>query len=230
MRKLAGIALISLIVTACGGGGSSTQPSNEKDQAAANAAVLQATDLPNGFSSSSSSSSSSNASDSQASDDADTCFKQATGVDPNAIDKNRTAKAKNSFKLGAGLDTVTVEGEVEMYREGSDLTAQLAALAQPGVTDCLKNLFATEFANRGATVGDLSIVPSKVEGVGDEQGGFTISGPITINNVSINFGTEVDFTRVGRVGLSATIVSLQGAPDHSLAVTAMTAMAGRLPK
>lgn len=233
MRKLVAIAAIAMLA-ACGGGGgrgstADTIDPKVTDQLAADAAVLQASDLPEGFASSSSSSSSSSSDDSQASEDAQKCFEAAIGFDPNTFDKDRTAKAKRKFKFGSGRDLVTVDGEVEVYRDAANVAAQIAALGQPDVAECFRQAFVAQFTAIGATVGDLTVTPIKVDGVGEEQSGLLVSGPVTVNGVDIAFAAEFNYTQVGRFALTASVLSLQGTPDHSLAVTAMTAMANRLP-
>ena len=200
------------------------------EQLTADNVALQPSDLPGSFSSKSSSSSSSSSSDAQASADADQCFRSAAGTDLSTFDKERTAKAKRAFDAGQGLDGVEVTADVEVYRDPGNVTPQIAAMAKPEVGECFRKLFVDEFTAAGATVGDVAIAPAKVEGVGDGQAGFLITGPVTIKGVDVNFGIEFDFTQVGRFGLMVTVLSLAGTPDHALAVTSMKAMSERVPK
>ena len=226
------MGIVTLAACGSGGGGGSTADTIDPkvtDQLTADATVLQASDLPEGFASSSSSSSSSSSEDAQASEDAQKCFEAAIGIDPNTFDKDRTAKAKRKFKIGSGLDAVTVEGEVEVYRDAANVAAQISALGQSGVAECFRAAFVAEFTALGASVGEFSVTPIKVDGVGDEQSGLLVTGPLTLNGVDIAFAAEFNYTRVGRFALTASVLSARGALDHSLAVTAMTAMANRVP-
>jgi hypothetical protein len=218
-----------MVLAACGGGGggatSDTIDPKVTDQLAANAAVLQASDLPGLFSSNSSSSSST--ADQQVSLDANQCFTSATDQQSSAPDKELIAAAEREYAIGLRLDAVIVRGRVEMYRDATTPGSKLAAFGQSAVTDCLKRLYVDQLSAVGATVGDVSVTRSKVEGTGDEQAGFLISFVATIDGVDHPFAIEFDFTRVGRVGLIVSVISPRGL-DHSLAVTAMTAMAHRL--
>jgi hypothetical protein len=224
------IVSIAMMVAACGGGGSGGATSGTidpkvADQLAANAAVLQASDLPGLFSSHSSSSSSST--DTAPRSDADRCFTPAADQSSSALDQDVTAKADREYAIGFRLDTVIVGGRVEMYRDATGPSSKLATYGQPAVTDCLKKLYVDQLTAVGATVGDVTITPSKIEGVGDEQGGFLLSFVATIDGVVHPFAIEFDFTRVRRVGLTVSVFSPRG-PDHSLTVTAMKAMVARL--
>lgn len=226
------IVIVVLAFGACGGSGSGATPDtiapSVADQLTADATVLQASDLPGAFQSSSSSASSSSSDDhGQQAQQADQCFESATGI--KVSNSNRTGKASRTYATGTGVNALEVGAEVDVYRDDSGLHDQLLALSQPTVANCFKRAFVDAITGKSGTVADLTVVSSKVEGIGDEQAGFVLSGPVVVNGVTINFGGEFDFTRVGRVALTTSVLSLDGVPDHTVAVSAMKAMVGRLP-
>ena len=107
------MGIVTLAACGSGGGGGSTADTIDPkvtDQLTADATVLQASDLPEGFASSSSSSSSSSSEDAQASEDAQKCFEAAIGIDPNTFDKDRTAKFKWTMVRTAVLLAHPVKG------------------------------------------------------------------------------------------------------------------------
>jgi hypothetical protein len=224
MRKHAAI-LSAVLLVACGGGtaASTSDTINPavRDQLAADAAVLQVSDLPDLFAAHSSSSSQ----DTPVSRNPSECLDPATGQNSNASD-DLVAAAQREFAIGFRLDAIIVRGVIQIYRDPAAPTAKLGAFGQSGVTECLKKLYVEQLTAVGGTVGDVSVTPSKVEGVGDEQSGFVLSFLVTIDGVDHPFAAEFDFTRVGRAGLTVSVFSPRGL-DHSLAVTAMTAMINR---
>jgi len=219
-------------LVACGGGGGAAPPDTiapaVADQLTADASVLQAGDLPGSFQSSSSSSASSSSDDhGEGSVAVDQCFASAT--DQKLTSASRTGRASRTFVRGAGLDAFAVAAEVDVFHDDAGLREFIAAFGQPSVTNCLRRAFVDSFSALGGTVGELTVVPSKVEGVGDDQAGFVVSGGLSVNGVVIAFSGEFDFTRVGRVALTLSLLSLNSAPDHNIAVSAMKAMVRRLP-
>jgi hypothetical protein len=222
---------IVMFAAACGGGGggatSDTINPKVADQLAADAAALQASDLPGTFSSYASSSSS--GTDSQAPSDPRECFAPATNQESSALDNALIAKAEREYVIGFRLDSVIVGGEVEIFRDATGPCSKLASYGQPAVTDCLGKLYMDQLTAIGATVGAVSVTRSKVAGIGDEQSGFLLSLVATIAGVDHPFAIEYDFTRVGRAGLTVSVFSPRG-PDKAMSATAMTAMVKRLPK
>ena len=64
----------------------------------------------------------------------------------------------------------TVDGDVDVYATAADLQAQLELYRDPGIVDCLQNLFTKALqstAPAGATVENVSVSPIAVEDVGD---------------------------------------------------------------
>ena len=221
MRKHA-VILSSVLLVACGGGGgastSDTINPTVRDQLAADAGVLQLSDLPELFASRSSSSSA----DAGETRDPNECLNPGTEERDDLV-----AASEREFSIGFRLDAIIVRGNVEMFRDVAAATAKLAAFNRPAVADCLKSLYVQQLAAVGGTVGDVTVTPSTVEGLGDERSGFALSFLVTIDEVDHPFAAEFDFTRVGRAGLTVSVLSPRGL-DHSLAVTAMTAMVNRL--
>jgi hypothetical protein len=231
MRKPAVLLATLMVLAACSGGGTTRATSQTidpkvSDQLAANAAVLQASDLPGSFSSESSSSSSSSSAAPQVSLGANRCLTSATGQASSAPDNAPIATAEREYAIGLRLDAIIVAGRVEMYRDATAPASKLAAFGQTATTDCVKKFYVDQLTAVGATVGEVSVTGSKVDGFGDEQAGFLVSFVATIDAVDHPFAIEFDFTRNGRVGLTVSVVSPRGL-DHSLAVTAMKAMAHR---
>jgi hypothetical protein len=225
MRKHAALVLTVLLGACGGGGGGSTSPTinpTVRDQLAADVAVLQASDLPELFASRSSSSSE----DTVEQRDPDECLDPSPAQNSNASD-NVTAETEREFAIGLRLDAIIVRGGVAMYSDPAAPTAKLTAFGQPSVTDCLKALYIEQLTAVGGTVGDVTVTPSKVEGLGDGQSGFILAFLVTLDGVDHPFAAEFDFTRVGRAGLTVSVFSPRGI-DHSLAVTAMNAMVNRL--
>ena len=221
MRRFAGILIgVVLLAAACSGGVDTSH-----DQAKADATVLKASDL-DGFEAESSSSSSSESSSS--SDPADECFRQATGLDPNASDKDRTAKAEADFKKGSGVDAVGVHAEVELHTSGDSMTKQLAAFSTPQVASCLKDVFTRGAETSDTTFSNVEVTYKKLDGLGDEGGEFDVSGTATVSSINLSVGFEIDFVRKGRVGLSVFLSSLKGRPDHQQAIDAFTSMLARV--
>jgi hypothetical protein len=233
MRKVATVFVGVLVLAACGGGGggatSETIKPEVRDTLAADVAVLQVTDLSGSFSTNASSSSSAEA-EGQASPAADKCFQTATGLDPAAFDKERTALAKRVFQtLSTRQELVTVEGKVEIFRDAASLSSRFASLSKPSVRDCLKQIFVDVFAKQHATVDRISVASSKIDNVGDASVGFAVTGPVTTaEGIEVAFGAEFHIARVGRAQVEAYVFSLQVTPDHSLAVAALTKMARRV--
>ena len=221
MRKPAAFLLIVLLAACGGGGGGATSQTinpTVRDQLAADAAVLQAPDLPQLFAAQESSS----AAAATPACDPNECF------NPGGLQRDDVvADAQREYAIGYRLDAIIVRGMVEMFRDDAAATAKLESFARPAVTDCLKALYVEQLTAVGATVGEVTITPSKVEGLGDEQAGFVLSFVATIDGVDYPFAVEFDFTRVGRAGLTTSVFSPRGL-DHALAVTAMTAMVNRL--
>jgi hypothetical protein len=235
MRKLA-LAIVAVLAaaTACSGGGSggvtaATIDPTQADQLTADATVLQASDLPGTFESRSSSSSSADV-DPRPSQEADKCVKAASGASGDALAAQRTAQSKREFQVDTGPNSVTVTGTVSMYRDATGPSTEADPFATAGVGECIRKVFSDEFALFGATSLGLTVVPTNVDGIGDRQLGYVISGPITINGDDIVYAAEIDVVTIGRVSLTVTVDSLQGGADHAYAVAAMTKMANRLPK
>src|SRR5262249_28608225 len=116
MRRLVRVPLVAVFVVgalaACGGGSSKAKAvDTSKDQSNAEAALLKASELPEGFAESSSSSSS-DSSDSSSSDaeqaSVDDCLTRVVGSNSRAWDADRSAKAQTKFK-GSGI---TVGAEI----------------------------------------------------------------------------------------------------------------------
>jgi hypothetical protein len=232
MRRVATVFAGVLVLAACGGGGggatSETIKPEVRDQLAADAAVLQVSDLTGRFVANASSGASSSV-DGQASPAADKCFQSATGLDQAASDDERTAQSKRVFTTTSSRqELVTVEGKVEIFRDAASLTTRFASFAKPSVRDCLKQIFVDVFTKQGATVDRISIATSKIDNVGDESIGFAITGPSTVDGIDVAFGAEFHLARVGRAEVEAYVFSLQVTPDHSLAVAALTKMARRV--
>jgi len=225
MRRLLGIVLVFAAVTACGGGGSGA--STKDDQNIADVAVLKGADLPSGFIEKASSSSSS--SDSSASEESDACYQQATGQDPKAFDRSRTAKTKANFEKGQGLDAVRIEAIVEMLQDPKVISDQLAAFAKPEVGDCLKNLFTSAASSSSATISDTKTNFVPLDGVGDAGGTFTLTATLTAAGVHGSLTLELDLVKKGRAALSVAITTFDVAPDHDLAVSSIKLMASRIP-
>lgn len=224
MRMRVAIVATALLM-ACGGGGggvtSQTIKPTARDQLAADAAVLQAPDLPALFASQASTSSTGTTER-----DPKECFAPAAGQSPDPASEV-VADSEREYAIGFRLDAIIVRGTVEMFRDDAGATAKLASFGQSAVTNCLKALYVEQLTAVGGTVGAVSVTPSKVEGLGEEQAGFVLSFVATLDAVDHPFAVEFDFTRVGRVGLTVSVFSPRGL-DHSLAVTAMTAMVNRL--
>lgn len=232
IRRRALVLATTVVLAACGGSGSGGPAATIKprvaDQLTADATVLQASDLTGSFQSSSSSDSNSSSNDhGEQAQTAVGCIQTATKIRPSSGDP--VGKASRAYQSGAGLNAVEVGAEVDVYRDDSGLHEQLAAFDQPAVANCLKRAFLDTITAQGGLIREITVAPSKIEGLGDDQAGLVLSGPGTVNGVAVNFGAEFDFTRVGRIALTTTLVSFNGVPDHAIAVTAMTAMVNRLP-
>lgn len=226
------LVLAVVALAACGGGSGGTTSDTiapaVADQLTADATVLQAGDLPGSFQSSSSSEASASSDDhGQGNVAVDQCFASAT--DQKLTSATRTGRANRSYEKGAGVDAFAAAAEVDVYRDDTGLREFVAAFDQPSVTNCLRRAFVDSFAAVGGTVGELTLVPSKVDAIGDDQAGFVVTGGLSVNGAIVAFGGEFDFTRVGRVALTLSLLSVGGAPDHAIAVGAMKAMVRRLP-
>jgi hypothetical protein len=209
VRKVLGIVLV---LSACGGGGGSatvaTIDPKVANQIAVDAAVLQASDLAGNWNTNRALTDSSTSRD-KVSEAAAECFR----TDGDDV----TANALREFLSGPSLGHVIVRGELESHRDATSLTGKLTAFTQEAASSCLKQYILHLFSPGGGVVGDLAITPSKVDGVGDEQGGFLISAPVSLN--------ALDFT-IGRATM--TVINFDTIPDHALAVAGMKATAHRL--
>ena len=223
LRRVCVLALAAVLLVACGGGGD-VDTSGDPQKAAD--AVLRQSDLPDGFAPKDSSSSSSG--DTAGDQAAKECYRKATGKDPDVLENERTGKAEAKFEQGAGVTSVEVDGEVELYPDGTALSEQLQAFALPATADCLTEAFNTEFTLQGLPVSELDLRFNRLDGVGDEAGQFLLSATLLVSGVEIQLGSEINFVRVGRAALTATVTRFNAAPDHELALTALNAMKGRL--
>jgi hypothetical protein len=223
MRKLA-MTLGALIVTAaCSGGGgggatSATIKPTVRDQLAADAAVLQAADLPGSFSRSTSSSSSGSDATESVSSAADECFR---------TNDAETASSVREFVNGPQLRHIIVRGEVEAHADVSSLTGKLTAFTPADASTCMKQFIGRLFAAEGGVVGDVAVLPSEVDADFDEQGGFVFTVLVSENG-DFTIGVEIVFGRVGRFRATASVVAFDKTPDHALALAAMKAMENRL--
>jgi hypothetical protein len=234
MRKgalLLATTLMATMLLACGGGGAgppATIPPAVRDQLSADAAVLQLSDLPERFATlTDSSSSDSSSSDIPQGRDPTECLDAPSGDTSATPELVVTAKARRQYVIGARLDAIIVSGRVEVFRDAAAAGDRVKVFGRPAVTDCLKALYVQQLTAIGGTVGDVTVAPAKVEGLGDEQTGFVLSFTATIEGIDHPFAIEFDFTRVNRAGVTVSVFSPRGL-DHALSVSAMTAMVNRL--
>ena len=224
MRRTAGILLGFIVLAACSGGGG---VDTSHDQAKADAAVLQPADVP-GFDTDTSSSDSSDSSSS--SDPADECFQQATGLDPNASDKDRTGKAETKLKKGEALSTVGVESSVELYKSDAPLKKFLDALLSSDITSCFEQAIkdSEQADDSGVTLGDVNTSIKPLTGIGDQGGEIVFTATIGASGLQVPFAAEINFVRVGRAALTVTVFAIGNATDHDLAVNGLKTMVTRL--
>ncbi len=219
-------ALLSIVaalaVAACSSGGVDAKA----DQKKADAAVIQASDL-SGYSSDSSSSAT-DASDSSKSEAANKCFAEATGQDPNAVDKDQTAKAESSWASGKDLSLKSLQAEVQLVKDAKVLTESRKAFSNSAVKDCLKSAFAAEAATGEATLTDLDVAYKELDGIGDGGGTFTLTGNVEASSIKVPFTAEINYVQVGRAALTVTVTSLSRSADHDLAVRSLQTMADRV--
>jgi hypothetical protein len=197
-------------------------------QATVDAAILHTADLPDGFVESDSSSSSSS-SDDPAKQAANACFQTATGLSPDAADKDRTAKRDATFKSGSSDDKVTINASAEVYGNLDTVTKSLRALSDPAAEACVQQLFTDTFAKTNVTVSDYQQLPVELPKIGDDRNGFrvefTITGP-TGKTAQLGFVSAV--VKVGHAFVSMVVTSLNGAEPPTLVSDGLTTMTGRL--
>jgi hypothetical protein len=223
MRKPTAVMAVVMMVAACGGGSSGGAPSDTidpklRDQLTADVAVLQAADLPGSFSRSTSSPSSTSDASESVSGAAAECFQ---------TNDARTAFSVREFVNGPQLRHIIVRGEVETHADASSLSGKLAAVTSSAASKCMKQFIGRLFAVEAGVVGDVAVVPSKVDAGFDEQAGFVFTVPVS-GNGDFTIGVEIVFGRVDRFKATASVVAFDKTPDHSLVVAAMKAMANRL--
>ena len=221
------LLLLTLALVACGGGGgggpSPTIAPAVRDQLAADAAVLQLSDLPRQFAALGSESSSDQAPLSDPNQCIDPPPTQGAAMPELVV----TARAHRQYAIGLRLDAVIVRGTVEVFRDAESAAGKAAEFGRPEVIDCLEALYVQQLTALGGAVGEVTASPSKVEGLGDEQTGFVLSFVAALNGVEYPFAFEFDFTRVNRAGVTVSVLSPRGI-DHALATSAMTPMVNRL--
>jgi hypothetical protein len=218
------VVALALVITiaACGGGGSSAPPPTidptTKDQLSVDAAVLQMSDLPGSWSTNRQAST---AADQLPSRDevltiADTCFRTPDGI---------TATTAREFLSGPTLGHVLVRGVVEAHQDASTLTGKLPAFTADATKACVQQEIQKILP--GATITDISVVPSTVAGAGDERGGFLITVRLA-SGAEFAIGEDIVFARFGRFRAACTVVTFDTTPDHALCAEGLKAMGRRL--
>ena len=213
--------ILTAVVAACGGGSSAPPPTIDPmtgDQLAVDAAVLQMSDLPGTWSTNRPASTASDALPSR--DDvltiADACFATPDGI---------TATTAREFLSGPTLGHVLVRGVIEAHADASTVAGKLPAFTADATKACVQ----TEIQKivPGATIVDLSVVPSTVAGTGDEGGGFLITVHLA-GGEDFTIGEDIVFARFGRFRAACTVVNFDTQPDHSLCAESLKAMVRRL--
>ena len=216
---------LALLVMACSDD-KKRAPDAALDQVAADSAVLRVSDVPLYSEEPSTSSTGSDAPEGD--DPIATCVQQTTGLDLNALKKDRTARSVRTLSSGDGSGQTEIEGSIEIYRDDRLLAQEVGALLNPDVQQCVKSAFQNSFAANDIDLPDLSITVSKLDGVGDEAASILVKGTYSAPGTQAAFTSEVQFVRAGRATVSATVTSFNKEPDHDLGVNAIKAMLQRL--
>jgi hypothetical protein len=222
VRKL-GCVLAAVVLAACSSGGTGAGPSDTispkvRDQLAVDAASLQPADLPGHWTPERATDVLSSTRD-QIAQAADECL----AVD----DDGTTAVAIRELLSGQELGHIIARGRVESHGDASTLATGLDQVTSDGVKDCITR-FATKLFSTG-TIGDVTVTPSTVAGVGQQGGGFLFSIPVSFSELQFAIGADIVYARVDRYRSIATVITFDRVPDHALVTSALTNTVSRLP-
>lgn len=215
--------MLVIALAACGGGGSSAPPQTisgqVKERLAADAVVLQASDLPGTWTTNRDPTvAASDQNRDKVSEAADACFPlDAAGI---------VASATREYLSGPTLGHIIVRGVVEAHADPAAITGKLSSVSASDAAKCLQQYVAKVFSGDPATtVHEITINPSTVKGVGDEQGGFLVSMPVSsTNGTDFTVGADIVFARVGRFRAVLTVINFDTTPDHALATAGLKSM------
>lgn len=207
---------------------------SKSPQEQADAAVLRLDDLPSQFSSDESSSSRSSDSDSGDAEkqQAEQCFSRASGLDPNAADKDQVAKSTSKFVSGSASagNLVNIGGEVDFYEPVDGAVQQLHAISDPAVAGCIEDLFQATFAKEQVNVSNYTAAAPDLDTLGDDRGGFsasfTITGP-SGRTAQVQFVEAV--VKKGKAFASVELTTVGDTDVSSLTTDALNSMLDRLP-
>jgi hypothetical protein len=147
---------------------------------------------------------------------ADACFPTPDGI---------TATTAREFLSGPTLGHVLVRGVVEAHRDASTITGKLPAFTADAAKACVQMEIEKIFP--GATITDVSVVPSPPGNAGDERGGFLINVHLA-SGENFFIGEDIVFARFGRFRAVCTVVNFDTQPDHALCTDALAATGRRL--
>ena len=193
--------------------------------------MLQADDVPIGFSDASSSSSSSSSSD-PAKANLDSCLKRVTGSTSEDFDKDRTAKAQRRFRSRGG----DLEGKVEFYKTTSSAQQQIDVTKRDDAIQCLADSLTQVSSDPRFTI-DAATVAARppTPAVGEQQTSIAVDLELASGGTKVAVNISEYIVKKGRVIVSLTVTTA-GAnkesivqPDASVISTALEAMVKRLP-
>jgi hypothetical protein len=235
MRHFRALLLLVAITTACGGSSGSTSSTNSTadDQATADAAVLQASDLPAAFTekSSSSSSTASSSSNDAAQSSFDTCLGGVAGVTSSEFEKDRTAKSRRTFKSQA-LD---VEGEVELYGDAATVQRQVEVTRDDAAIQCLADAIKQSANDPRFAIESVTPLPRpSAPSIGDRQSAMALVFVLSDGTRRVEVNVTSYLVQHGRalVTLTLTSVNAEATTTNDTAALvqgAMQAMINRLP-
>jgi hypothetical protein len=232
-RLLLPLAIITAAVGACSGSSGSSTNKTADDQAAADAAVLQSSDLPAAFTekSSASSSTAGSSSDDVAQSSFDTCLGNVAGVTSSEFEKDRTAKAKRTFRTPA-LD---VEGEVELYGDAATVQRQIEVTRDDAAIQCLADAIKQSADDPRFAVESVTPLPRPpTPSVGERQSAMALVFVLSNGSQLIEVNVTSYLAQQGRALVTLTLTSVNAeattASDTAALVQgAMQAMINRLP-
>ena len=232
MRRALTLLLLVAITAACGGSGGSSTNKTADDQATADAAVLQASDLPAAFTEkSSASSSTASSSNDDAQSSFDTCLGSVAGVTSSEFEKDRTAKAKRTFRTPA-LD---VEGEVELYGDAATVQRQIEVTRDDAAIQCLADGIKQSANDPRFAVESVTPLPRPpLPSVGERQSAIALVFVLSNGSQQIEVKITSYLAQQGRALVTLTLTSVNAeattANDTAALVQgAMQAMINRLP-
>jgi hypothetical protein len=231
LRRVRSVVLpafaIVVLVTACGGSSSKSDPA--ADLSLAKGAVLTATDAPAGYT----------ASPHQSSADmpepVKRDFANCVHADTTVFDTDKDSQNADGpdFKDNNGG---SIENSIEIAKAKSTIDKGVKTMQAANVSDCLGKLFDTAIKaevqkdpNAGtATFGTVTVAPLTVSGVGDRALAFRGTIPVSAAGQSTVFYFDVLLVQRGRAGITLSAFRTGTPPDQALETQLASKMVGRL--